>query len=194
MTDIWQCPAPSVLSLVHPLNVNQLVASYYGSNYTGWVWLSLMRSLDVEHKASLAWERWFEYAMLWRWLLWKPDSCGAKCCFMFPALAVVTKFSHTLSDSHCSSDCIGKALSQTMSVGRRLSRDEIFYSGNPEIPRPWRENLIKQCSSTVRATPACAVHINHATPSSAVHQAGKRRMHGREELCLRIYPQPVMYY
>lgn len=44
-----------------------------------------------------------------------------------------------------------------------------FYSGNAMIPHPWRENLIKQRDSAVRATPACAVRVNPALPCSAVH-------------------------
>lgn len=111
----------------------------------------------------------------------KPDSCGAKCSFMFPTLAVVTKFSHTLSDSRCIRlrwQC-AFLMSQTMSVGVRPRRDEIFTAETLRFPPVEKKKLIKQCDSPVRATPACAVHVNHATPASAVHQAGERRMHGR---------------
>lgn len=105
---------------------------------------------------------------------------------MFPTLAVVAKFGHTLSDTVVSRRSLN--VSDNERVGETKEKWGKNYNGNPEILRPWRENLIKQCDSTVMATPARAVHVNHATPSSAVHQAGQRRMHGREELCFCIYP------
>lgn len=42
-----------------------------------------------------------------------------------------------------------------------------FYCGNALILHPWRENLIKQCDSTVRATPARVVDGDGAPPCSA---------------------------
>lgn len=44
-----------------------------------------------------------------------------------------------------------------------------FYCGNAVILHPWRENLIKRCDSTVRATPACVVGVDGAPPCSAAH-------------------------
>lgn len=147
------------LSLVHPLNMTQPAAVYYRRGLTAClIWIHNALALATQKPDS-----WSEVQ-----LRISKFSCGQEV------------------QSHPQSQLIrlhwqGVVLmSQTMSVGVRLRRDEIFfYSGNPMIPCLWRENLIKQCDSTVRATPACVVHVNHATPSSAVHQAGERRMHGR---------------
>lgn len=66
-------------------------------------------------------------------------------------------------------------MSPTMRVGVRLSAD--FYRGNAAILHPWRENLIKQCDSAVRATPACVVDAGGAPPCSAArpHTGGDAR-------------------
>lgn len=101
------------LSLVHPLNVNQFVVSSYKEQI---YWRSL--TVSDEWNKFLCWasSQFSTTRMVWvhealALVPQKLDLCGAKCKFTFPALAAVTKFSDTLSDSHCLSDSTGKALS-----------------------------------------------------------------------------------